>query len=71
MTDYRFILIHTKDLRHIPDYASLSDSTLLRRMSAIRDFVGKTPQQPVTVFDLATFLGMEVDTLLSIMTIRL
>jgi len=53
------IIVHTKLLANIPDYSQLSKTTLRRRMNEIRDFANKEKRQPVTVFDLAKFLGIE------------
>jgi len=70
MSDFKYILVQTKDLRLIPDYSNFCDSTLRRRMNQIRAHVGKAPRQPVTIFDLSDFLGIEESRLRQIMTIN-
>ena len=52
------LTVTRKELGLIPDYSKLSIYTLRRRYRAIADYVGKQPSQPVTLIDVAEYLGV-------------
>lgn len=58
MKGIRFV--YPKILAQIPDYSTLGERSLQRRLAEIRDFASKSPRQPVTVSDVAEFLGSDV-----------
>ncbi len=59
MSDRHKLILAPKDLYRIPDFSDLSRSALYRRVGKIRDFAGKKRKQPITVIDVADWLGVE------------
>lgn len=67
MTEFKQIILETKDLSRFPDWQHIDERSLRRRMSWIRDFCEKTSKQPVTIFDLSEYMKIDVPILADLM----
>ncbi|MEO0471398.1 MAG: hypothetical protein AAF206_17340 [Bacteroidota bacterium] len=54
-------LLSAKELAYWPDWSKVHERTLYRYAKKIRLHAGKEKRQPITVVDLADYLGLPFD----------
>lgn len=58
---HRQVLFMRHYMAYIPEFKNLSDSSLYRRYSAMRDFYNKPSHQLLTFVEVADYLGVNDD----------